>query len=904
MSTVKDGPSSRLFRPLPLEGGLPLSELTGLSDEMSTARQHAPSGECVSWGIPFTIEQVVPVQQRAVTITFGPATARWLVFLHTSDVRKVEPGSSGFWSPMRGEGQLAEHAADYVMLYQDGTEERAAIRRRHQIGMFHRRWGENCFEAVAHGKPRPVRASHEQLHPGWGWTQTRADASDEAPWLNWLWAWENPHPDKTIVGVRFEPMADGLSTSGLGTSGLSTSGLGTSGIVVSAISAGNVLSLPLRWQTRRKAVLTLPEGESFRPDLDERGGLAQIQIDLGQVISAAPRLVYPNDAWGDTYNNQLPIKSERDVLIEYTAHPEADFHFADNSTIPVAEVERAQAACTQAAISLRPVAPATQRVTLRVVERKGGTLRAVPVKLHVHGEWGEYLPPVDRHRIPNAAWFEDYSVDFVHGGDWWGHADTPHYCTYIPGETTLNLPQGWVYIEVAKGFEIRPVRKVLEVKPDTQELVIEIERVLPWRERGWVTADTHVHFLSPMSALLEGAAEGVNVINLLASQWGELMTNVGDFDGKTTWGSREAGGEGEYLVRVGTENRQHVLGHISLLGYGGRIIAPMTTGGPDESALGDPIEILLTEWARQCKQQGGVVVLPHFPQPRAEHAASIVSGDVDAIEMTAWENLYGGINPYSLSDWYRYLNCGYLVAAVGGTDKMSANTAVGTVRTYARIAPGKPFTYAAWMEAMRRAETFVTYGPLLEFMVDGHPMGSRIEMSACTQAASGGTVDVTWQVASVTVPMSRVELVVNGEIRESLAVPPDQASGNWSVKVEKSSWLALLVRGHYANKPEIIAAHSSPVMVTVAGSPMLAAADALTILDQIEGALAYLDTVGTRAEDAGLSTSDLGTSGLSTSCYKRMRLVLTSAHRALHNRMHERGYYHDHTPVTHHAEHR
>jgi hypothetical protein len=33
-------------------------------------------------------------------------------------------------------------------------------------------------------------------------------------------------------------------------------------------------------------------------------------------------------------------------------------------------------------------------------------------------------------------------------------------------------------------------------------------------------------------------------------------------------------------------------------------------------------------------------------------------------------------------------------------------------------------------------------------------------------------VDVTWQVASVTVPVTRVELVVNGEIRESLAVAP------------------------------------------------------------------------------------------------------------------------------------
>jgi hypothetical protein len=133
--------------------------------------------------------------------------------------------------------------------------------------------------------------------------------------------------------------------------------------------------------------------------------------------------------------------------------------------------------------------------------------------------------------------------------------------------------------------------------------------------------------------------------------------------------------------------------------------------------------------------------------------------------------------------------------------------------------------------------------------------------------------------------MSRVELIVNGEIRESVAVAPDQASGSWRHKVEQSSWLALLVRGHYADKPEIIAAHSSPVMITVEGSPMLAAADAVTILEQIEGALAYLDTVGTRAEETA---------------YKRMRLVLTSAHRSLHNRMHQLGYYHGHTPVTDH----
>jgi hypothetical protein len=96
------------------------------------------------------------------------------------------------------------------------------------------------------------------------------------------------------------------------------------------------------------------------------------------------------------------------------------------------------------------------------------------------------------------------------------------------------------------------------------------------------------------------------------------------------------------------------------------------------------------------------------------------------------------------------------------------------------------------------------------------------------------------------------------------------------------------VRGGYADKPEIIAAHSSPVMVMVAGSRMLPAADAVTILEQIEGALAYLDSVGTRADDRS---------------YKRMRLVLESARRTFHHRMHQMGYFHDHTPVTDHREH-
>jgi hypothetical protein len=860
MAAIKDGPFSPHFSALSFTGNANLAELVrdgaaagslGISPEMQAALGQAPSGSCVSWGIPFEIGPVVILSGKPVSIQVSPTQARWLVFMHTSDVRPLQPGPGGIISPMHGAGQLAEHAADYVLSYEDGSEARTAIRRRYQLGAFQRGWGENCFESVAHHKDHAIRAAQEQLQPFWGVTQMRVGEPDEGPWVNWLWSWENPYPDKAVCGLRFEPVS------------------GT--IVISAISAGNVATLPLRWQTRRKAHLALPAGETFELDLDKHGLLKGIQIDLGQIISATPRLVYPNKTWADTYNNQLPELSANEILLEYTAHPEACFHLAGSSgvrLIPIAEVEGGKTGDT-----LQVVAPAEQAVRLRVVQ--AGSSRPVPVKLHVHGPWGEYLAPVDRHRIINPAWFEDYSVDFAHILDF-SRRSQAHATTYIPGDTRIKLPLGKVYIEVSKGFEIRPVRKVVEVTPDTQEITIEFDKVLPWREQGWVTADTHVHFLSPISAMLEGSGEGVNVINLLASQWGEMMSNVGDFDGRSTWGSKEAGGDGEYLVRVGSENRQHILGHISLLGYQGPIIAPMTTGGPTESALGDPIESLLTEWARQCRNQGGLVVVPHFPNPRAEHAAAIVSGEVDAIEMTSWNDLYSGISPYSISDWYRYLNCGYPVPAVGGTDKMAACMAVGTVRTYARIHPDTEFSYDSWMGAVRRGETFVTYGPLLEFQVDGHPMGSRIDLPA-----SGGTLDVTWQAASVTIPVTRVELVVNGEIRQSAPVSASSDAGHWSVKVDQSCWMALLVRGHYADKPEIIAAHSSAVMVEVDGSPLLAAADAVTILDQIEGAMAYLDTVGTRADDR---------------TYKRMRLALESAHRSLHNRLHQQGQYHEHTP--------
>jgi hypothetical protein len=298
MPGVQDGPRSAHFAPLPLRGAMPLSELANadVSPAMAVATAAAPSGTCVCWGIPFSVEQVVVVDRQPVTVELTPATAQWLIFMHTSDVRPLASNAHRDRMPMRGQGQLAELAATYYLIYVDGTEACAPIRRRHQIGMFQRRWGENCFEVVAHPKPHPAAPAHEQPGLPWGASQTRVNGADFADWINWLWAWENPWPDKPVVALRCEP------------------GEGT--VVLSGLAIGAASAHPLRWQTRHKASLTLPPETAFLSDLDETGRLPQIQLDMGQVIAVTPRLVYPNEQWAASYDNQMPEPSPHEVLVE------------------------------------------------------------------------------------------------------------------------------------------------------------------------------------------------------------------------------------------------------------------------------------------------------------------------------------------------------------------------------------------------------------------------------------------------------------------------------------------------------------------------------------------------------------------------------------------------------------
>ncbi len=179
------------------------------------------------------------------------------------------------------------------------------------------------------------------------------------------------------------------------------------------------------------------------------------------------------------------------------------------------------------------------------------------------------------------------------------------------------------------------------------------------------------------------------------------------------------------------------------------------------------------------------------------------------------------------------------------------------------------------MDAVRAGNTFVTVGPLVHFKVEGRSPG-------------GGTVNVSWLVESVRLPLEEVEVIEGGLVsHEQTGSDGLQLSGSVELKIEESTWLALRVRGSYQNRPGDVAAHSSAVQVLVGEKPIYSPKDATEVLRQIEGAMAYIDTIATRPE---------------ADRYRRVRASLEAAHNRLHQKMHRQGIYHKHTTVHDHTE--
>ncbi|HTC85772.1 MAG TPA: CehA/McbA family metallohydrolase, partial [Candidatus Acidoferrum sp.] len=518
-------------------------------------------------------------------------------------------------------------------------------------------------------------------------------------------------------------------------------------------------------------------------------------------------------------------KTARSV-VDLTLAPDARISFG-GWEVGVAELASG-ATSPDGRVSIQPLPAADVRVEVRLAVGDDAT----PARVRFVASDGRYLPPLGHREEVNPGIFEDTGAGLILGRDTYA---------YVPGTFQIDLPVGAVEVEVVKGFDHRPVRQRLLVDPETRELAITLDRPIDMRALGWQSSDSHVHFLAPSTALLQAAAEDLTFVHVLATQLGDEFTSVPDL----SWGTQQDP-SGRHTVFVGTENRQNMLGHLALLGAR-RPVMPLAAGGAPEGRIGAEITELLADWADRCHAEGGLVAGAHFPLPLAEIAADIVAGRIDAVEMQVFAP---GLDNPSILEWYRFLNCGYRVPVLGGTDKMSAEVPVGAVRTYARLDPDEVPTFETWAAAVRAGRTFATSGPVIELSLDGHEPGDVLFLPA-----AGGHLEARVRARAAQPIIGSLELVVNGRVVAAEDAPrgTDDLRLDAVVEVKTGAWIAARSRsGHEIHSAfsTSMASHTSPVYVEVADRPLFVPADAKAILEVIDGTVRWLETMAVVGDPA------------------------------------------------------
>ncbi len=347
---------------------------------------------------------------------------------------------------------------------------------------------------------------------------------------------------------------------------------------------------------------------------------------------------------------------------------------------------------------------------------------------------------------------------------------------YSGGASSLELPPGRYQLRVYKGNEFRVAKRVVEVEPEAElSLDVELERWTDPGARGWHSADDHIHISryridqNPWLASWM-AAEGLHVANLLQMGTADQFTVTPQY----AFGDAGVYRESDTVLLSGQEHpRTHFLGHT------------ITLGAREPIDLRDSY-IFYEKFWRESERLGGVSGFAHLGQGPANDglAISAPGGRVHFVEVLQFE--YPG---YAV--WYELLNLGFRIAPSAGTDFPCIPSTPGRERVYVQVAG--ELTRQSFVEGVRRGQTFVTNGPVLELRAGSAGMGDEIRLDAPGSIRVTGSVHFDPERDDVRM----LELVRGGEVIHSEVSPsaPGQLTLAVDVRLERSSWLGLRASG-------------------------------------------------------------------------------------------------------------
>jgi hypothetical protein len=438
------------------------------------------------------------------------------------------------------------------------------------------------------------------------------------------------------------------------------------------------------------------------------------------------------------------------------------------------------------------------------------------------------------------------------------------------GRFTLQVPAGPVRIHVERGKEYRPVdREVTVAEQTTADVAIILHRWVDMPAEGWYSGDIHCHFAAddPDGLKQLALADDVHYEPVL-SLWNQLKTKSAE----PAWGqyadAPDLFADASHVV---------TLRNIEIERIGGR--AYESVGALLMFGLRAPVEIpvvrnkfpcdaMLLQAARQTSPDCVIdtdkpiwgenvvgVALGYFDSVQVCHnhyhrEATLPAGwGMAGISVSGEEGEVGKDELFHRTNetYYRFLNCGFRLAATGGSAMGVMPVPLGYNRTYAKIEG--PLCEKNYLEAIRRGRTFATSGPILILTVEGQDCGATIKR----QAGDGSPVQIRARLRTIE-PVNSLELIDCGKVIGRLDLKGRGAEPVLDVCLEhalvpdKSGWIA--ARALFKAPDGCLRqAHTSPIYFAVDDKPIASQADAEYLMGWIDKLLEISRQPGRYASD-------------------------------------------------------
>ena len=462
---------------------------------------------------------------------------------------------------------------------------------------------------------------------------------------------------------------------------------------------------------------------------------------------------------------------------------------------------------------------------------------------------GRLLAEIFDHTTGQAVKARCYLTDAANKS--WAPAGAPQYHKppeehfIAAGEFEISIPPGQYKLHVERGPEYRAVTRELEIAPGaTRRERIELVRWIDMNARGWYSGDLHNHRpWREMPLLL--LAEDLNLAPTL-TQW------VWENDLNAVAPSASEAGPAVHVVDA-THAFSVYDTEIERLKDG--------PGAVDLVGLRTPLEFHgylfsppNTLFAQEARRQGGYVDAEKITW--RDVAALVALGEVDfgglvynhfnrhgvETETGSWGMIPkedpeydtpAGMALWAMSVYYRFLNCGFRLAASAGSASGVKASPLGFERVYVHL-PGA-FSYAGWFRALKLGQSFATNGPMLFLTVNGREPGETIRLPG--QGVSGPSKVRKLKVhveASSAASLDRLEVVWKGRVVKSVSPghDPARAVADCELDAKETGWVA--VRTFEKPAAAIRFAHTSPVYVRVGEGRGIVPEDAKFFINWID----------------------------------------------------------------------